>query len=181
MGEVTPREGEGGKKVLNGTKRNMNNIKQPKKQQSFRSNHPRLDVEILPTHFFFFTRLFVWNPIVAYLISWVCQIYPFASFTETFMGMRIIVSSCTTSLLSDHNKHDHDKELLSLSGRRRDVNLPALLQRPQLSVREAPRLAAPIRSDGVELVERRHDEKVAQVVLRLPVRADIRRVHRAGC
>lgn len=95
--------------------------------------------------------------------------------------MRIIVSSCTTSLLSDHNKHDHDKELLSLSGRRRDVNLPALLQRPQLSVREAPRLAAPIRSDGVELVERRHDEKVAQVVLRLPVRADIRRVHRAGC
>jgi hypothetical protein len=33
----------------------------------------------------FFTRLFEWNPIVAYLISLVCQIYPFASFTRTFI------------------------------------------------------------------------------------------------
>lgn len=33
----------------------------------------------------FFTRLFEWNPIVERLISWVCQTYPFASFTRTFI------------------------------------------------------------------------------------------------
>jgi hypothetical protein len=80
-----------------------------------------------------FTRLSVWNPIVAYLISLVCRTYPFASFTETLTiteecGISNesfdLVSFCLFALhsgsgkvsqtmpwiISDHNKHVHDKK-----------------------------------------------------------------------
>lgn len=52
-------------------------------------------------------------------------------------------------------------------------HLPALPQRSELRVGESPRLAASIGSNGVELVERRHDEKVSKVVFGLAVGADI--------
>lgn len=52
-------------------------------------------------------------------------------------------------------------------------HLPALSQRSELRVGEPPRLAASICSDGVELVERRHDEKVSKVVFGFAVGADI--------
>lgn len=52
-------------------------------------------------------------------------------------------------------------------------HLPALPQRSELRVGESPRLAASIGSDGVKLVERRHDEKVSKVVFGLAVGADI--------
>lgn len=52
-------------------------------------------------------------------------------------------------------------------------HLPALPKRSQLCVGEPSRLTASIGSDGVELVKRRHDEKISKVVFGFAVGADI--------